>query len=64
MKPAIIRTKKAHAYVGGKPIFDELKAFVESAKQLKRLDVSYAKIRNFKNFIDFIEVVRDTNQSI
>lgn len=37
MKPAVIRTKQAHVYVGGKPIFDELRAlYPDTLKPLRR----------------------------
>ena len=37
MKPAVIKTKKAHAYVGGKLIFEELKAlYPDTLKPMRR----------------------------
>jgi hypothetical protein len=37
MKPAVIKTKKAHAYVGGKLIFDQLKAlYPDTLKPMRR----------------------------
>jgi|TARA_B110000305_G_C19049087_1_gene451834 hypothetical protein len=45
MKPAVIRTKKAHVYVGGKPIFEELKALypdtLKPFRKTPRGDESY-----------------------
>jgi hypothetical protein len=37
MNPAVITTKQAHKYVGGKPVWDELKrAFPEQLKPFRK----------------------------
>jgi|TARA_R110001606_G_scaffold330833_1_gene478544 hypothetical protein len=45
MNPAVIKTKKAHVYVGGKPIFEELKALypdtLKPFRKTPRGDESY-----------------------
>ena len=43
---------------------NELKKLVSTARQLKKLDLSYSRVTNFSAFIDILQAIVQSNKSI